>query len=132
VEQGLPLRDGRIVVSDGAVGSPTTHLDVVAVKLDELRELREKATRMAPEPWSVHPKKPSMILTGAEWTSMAVGSPEVARLIALAPDLARLVEELGGALETVVKDAEGPVKMHPHTLMECRAALASLAEVKER
>jgi hypothetical protein len=106
------------------------------VKLDELRELREKAT---PGPWDYIPEVSSQsvvfgphasTLAQAGWMSQ---NPEVdARLIALAPDLARLVERLVDVLQ--VMDDEGAFSVLANGALYRQMftnALASLAELGE-
>jgi hypothetical protein len=66
------------------------------VKLSELRELREAAT---PGPWREVPG--GFIYAGDSTIASYIGDTPTARLITLAPDLARLVEELGELAEAV-------------------------------
>jgi hypothetical protein len=82
------------------------------MKLSELRELREAAT---PGPWYVEgnsvfttePRDQYVVEEVADVVTDARTPRDAdARLIALAPDLARLVEELGEALQALHERVE--------------------------
>jgi hypothetical protein len=105
---------------------------------DDLRALADAAT---PGPWEqVGPKtglgKPGVYVRfhfgGGRSFETFVHSAENARLIALAPDLARLVAELGEALEEIAHLDEQVDDDNLHGSLIARLALAKLAELEAR
>jgi hypothetical protein len=102
----------------------------------EVRELPSGPWQVS-GPWNHEQGYPQTWAVGTpDWTLAECPREDVARFIALAPDLARLVEELGGALEAALQELGVPGEGYPAPVANAveilKVALASLAELGER
>jgi hypothetical protein len=99
---------------------------------DDLRRLAEEAT---PGPWKCVPDSDHFIVFTPEGDKHAcawTGRLEDTRLIALAPDLARLCAEMGEALADIERSEHVGPNALTRTGMIARAALTKLSELEAR
>ena len=104
---------------------------------EELRALADEAT---PGPWRYVPDSDEYIVFAPqEAPGHAAGhgeTPANTRLMALAPDLARMCAELGEALRGISKGMDSAFTSRPRVeaaeVQAARAALAKLAELEAR
>jgi hypothetical protein len=103
---------------------------------DELRSLADEAT---PGPWNIHDSGSHIYIENGvvlvtqidashdRWEQRGLVEKD-ARLIALAPDLARLCAEMGEALDWIEASPENPLKVQ----FQARVALAQLSELEAK